>query len=125
MREGYYIITEASDREFAREMGVIFAPRMADAIGSGGEQNSQWSSDGRLIFEGSVDFSLKRTLDSNSASGDGLLEGFPPAQVEAGALADDNRSSYVVLPNSDIVINAQLMANSTGCLLYTSPSPRD
>jgi hypothetical protein len=114
MREGYYIITEASDREFARQMGVIFSPRMADAIGSGGEQNSQWTSDGRLIFEGSVDFSLKRTLDSNSASGDGLLEGFPPAQVTAGAVADDNWSSYVVLPNSDIVINAQLMANSTG-----------
>lgn len=114
IREGYYVITEASDRDFAREMGIIYSPRMANAIGSGGEQNSQWSPDGRLVFEGSVDFSLKRSLNPSGSTGDGLLVGFPPAQVDAGALADDNWSSYVVLPNSDIVINAQLMANSTG-----------
>ena len=62
MREGYYVITEASDRAIATELGVIFAPRMANAIGSGGEQTSQWSPDGRLVFQGSVDFSLKRNL---------------------------------------------------------------
>jgi len=34
-REGYYIITEASDSDLARDLGVIYAPRMANAIGSG------------------------------------------------------------------------------------------
>ncbi len=114
VREGYYIITEASDRELARELGVIFAPRMANAIGSGGEQNSTWSEDGRLVFEGSVDFSLKRSLVAGDASDDGLLVGFPPAEANSGAVADANWSSYVVLPGSEIIINAQLMANSTG-----------
>ncbi|MFS4481604.1 hypothetical protein ACKGJY_01185 [Hyunsoonleella sp. 2307UL5-6] len=113
-REAYYVITEASDSELARELGVIFAPRMANAIGSGGEQNSQWSDDGRLVFEGTVDFSPKRSLVAGGASEDGLLVGFPPAEVNPGAIADDNWSSYVVLPNSNIVINAQLVANSTG-----------
>ncbi len=110
-RELYYVITEASDRELARELGVIFAPRMADAIGSGGEQNATWTEDGRLVFEGSVDFSPKRSLVPGGA--DGLLFGFPPAEVNPGAIADAAWSSYVVLP-SGIVINAQPVANSTG-----------
>ena len=111
-REGYYIITEASDADLARELGVIFSPRMAAAIGSGGEQNSQWTEDGRLIFEGSVDFSPTRSLIPGGQQD--VLFGFPPAEVNPGAIADANWSSYVVLPNTDIVINAQLMANSTG-----------
>ncbi|AWH72754.1 hypothetical protein DCS32_00770 [Dokdonia sp. Dokd-P16] len=111
-REGYYVITEASNSEFAEELGVIFAPRMANAIGSGGEQNSEWTEDGRLIFEGSVDFSPTRSLTAGGT--DGELFGFPPAAVSPGAVADDNWSSYVVLPGTDIVINAQLVANSTG-----------
>ena len=114
VREGYYIITEASDLELARDLGVIYAPRMAAAIGSGGEQGSQWTEDGRLIFEGSVDFSGTRDLSASPASGDNLLAGFPPEAVTAGAVGDANWSSYVVLPDSDIVINAQLMANATG-----------
>jgi len=113
-REGYYIITEASDADLARELGVIFAPRMVDAIGSGGEQNSRWTDDGRLIFEGSVDFSPTRSLVAGGQSADGLLFGFPPAEVNPGAIADANWSSYVVIPDTNIVINAQLVANSTG-----------
>ncbi len=113
-REGYYVITEASDQDLARELGVIYAPRMAEAIGSGGEQNSEWTEDGRLIFEGSVDFSPTRSLTPGAESSDGALVGFPPAAVNPGAIADANWSSYVVLPGTDIVINAQLVANNTG-----------
>lgn len=111
-REGYYVITEASDLSLAQQLGVIYAPRMATAIGSGGEQGSQWTEDGRLIFEGSVDFSPTRNLIAGGE--DGELFGFPPASVTPGAVADDNWSSYVVLPGTNIVINAQLVANSTG-----------
>ena len=113
-RELYYVITEASDRGLARLLGIIYAPRMADAIGSGGEQGSEWTEDGRLVFEGSVDFSFKRSLVPGPLSEDGLLEGFPPAEVNPGAIADENWSSYVVLPGTDVVINAQPVANSTG-----------
>jgi len=113
-REAYYVITEASNEDLARQMGVVFAPRMANAIGSGGEQNSEWTDDGRLIFEGSVDFSPLRSLIPGEPTEDGLLVGFPPEEVNPGAIADENWSSYVVLPGTDIVINAQLMANSTG-----------
>jgi hypothetical protein len=112
VREGYYVITEASDQALATQLGVIYAPRMAESIGSGGDQGSQWTEDGRLIFEGSVDFSPTRSLTAGGA--DGELFGFPPASVTPGAVADDNWSSYVVLPGTDIVINAQLVANETG-----------
>ena len=114
VRESYYVITEASDRDLATELGVIFAPRMANAIGSGGESTSQWSDDGRLIFEGWVDFSFKRNLEASGTSDDGLLRGFPPASVNSGAVASDSWSSYVVLPGSNIVINAQIVANESG-----------
>ncbi len=110
-RKGYYVITEASNKKMAKKLGVIFSPRMAASIGSGGEQKAYWTRGGRLVFEGSVDFSPKRSLTAGPA--DGLLFGFPPASVEPGAVADDNWSSYVVLP-SGVVINAQLVANSTG-----------
>ena len=112
VREGFYVITEASDQELARELGVIFAPRMANAIGSGGESQARWSEDGRLIFEGWVDFSPTRSLIAGDFEDE--LFGFPPEVANPGAIASDDWSSYVVLPDSDIVINAQMVANSTG-----------
>jgi len=112
-RKGYYVITEASDKKMAKKLGVIFSPRMAASIGSGGEQKGYFTRRGRLVFEGSVDFSPKRSLVAGGRSEDGLLFGFPPAQANPGAIADTKWSSYVVLP-SGVVINAQLVANSTG-----------
>jgi len=114
IREAHYVITEASNRRLARLLGVIYSPRMAEAIGSNGEQYAEWTDDGRLIFEGSVDFSPTRDLTPGATSADGFLVGFPPASVTPGAVADANWSSYVVLPGTDVVINAQLVANSTG-----------
>ena len=112
-RESYYIITESSDRAQAEALGIIWSPRMADALGGNGVQSATWTEDGRLIFEGSVDFSPTRSLTAGGASDDGLLVGFPPAAVTPGAVADAQWSSYVRLP-SGVVINAQVMANSTG-----------
>ncbi|CAL2085448.1 hypothetical protein [Tenacibaculum sp. 190524A02b] len=111
LRKCYYVITEASDELMAKKLGVIFAPRMAASIGSGGEQRAYFTKKGRLVFEGSVDFSPKRSLVPSGENG--LLLGFPPAEVNAGAVADANWSSYVVLP-SGVVINAQMVANATG-----------
>jgi len=113
LRETHYIITESSDKAQAKRLGIIFSPRMANATEGRGTQKGKWTKDGRLIFEGSVDFSPKRSLTPGGLSEDGLLFGFPPAAVTPGAVADENWSSYVVLP-SGTVINAQLMANSTG-----------
>ena len=126
--DAYYIITESSDRAQAEQLGVIWAPRMADAIGSPGVQAGDWdqveNEDGvtvtRLVFEGSVNFGGERSLVAgtrgvDAVEGDpefGILS-FPPAEANAGATADDLWSSYVVLP-SGVVINAQQVANATG-----------
>ena len=42
------------------------------------------------------------------------MRGFPPAANTAGAIAGPDWSSYVVLPNSNIVINAQIVGNNSG-----------
>ncbi|WP_010180733.1 hypothetical protein [Aquimarina agarilytica] len=110
-RKGHYVITETSNRFISKLLGVAFAPRMANARGSDGVQLGKFTRNGRLVFEGSVDFSPKRSLVAGVPGG-GLLS-FPPAEANAGAIADDNWSSYVVLP-SGLVINAQLVANDTG-----------
>ena len=110
-REAYYIITEASDREIAKTLGVVHAPRMAEAKGSDGVQLGVFNDEGRLVFEGSVDFSFKRSLEAG-AGGDGLLS-FPPAAANPGAVASGAWSSYVVLP-SGIVLNAQEVGNESG-----------
>ncbi len=109
----YYIITESSNRAMAKKMGIIFSPRMANAKGSGGAQRARFNRNGRLVFRGSVDFSPKRSLVAGGTSSDGLLVGFPPAAANPGAIADNRWSSYVILP-SGTVINAQMVANSTG-----------
>ncbi len=109
-RTCYYVITETSDKEISRILGVAYAPRMNNARGSQGTQLGVFEGN-RLVFEGSVDFSPKRSLTPGTP-GDGLLS-FPPASANAGAVASDAWSSYVILP-SGLVINAQLVANSTG-----------
>ena len=118
----YYVITEASDEDFAEQLGVIYAPRMADA-GEAGSQRVEWIADTeeegimRLEFPGTVDFEFKRSLVPGAVGVAGTdaygLLTFPPAESNPGAIADAAWSSYVILP-SGVVINAQQVANSTG-----------
>ncbi len=112
-----YIITEASDENVARLLGVAYAPRMSRAVGSSGAQEVSINN-GRITFSGKVDFSPSRSVtpgDPSIAGSPNELTGsaFPPSAVSPGAIADDNWSSFIVLP-SDLVLNAQIMANSTG-----------
>jgi len=55
-KDVFYIITEASDFEVARRMGINYAPKLAEAIGSPGVQNVTLQ-DGIMKFAGNVDFS--------------------------------------------------------------------
>jgi hypothetical protein len=102
-----YIITEASDFDVARQMGVNYAPKLAEAIGSAGVQNITLE-DGIVKFAGAVDFSLEYRLVPGDAPGY-----FPPKAANPGAAADDQWSSIVVLP-SGLVLNAQIVENASG-----------
>jgi len=104
-RDAYYIITEASDREIAKKLGIAYAPRMAAAKGSEGVQLGKFNNSfKRKIVEGDP--------GEEETDAFGLLS-FPPEEANAGAVADAAWSSYVVLP-SGVVINAQQVGNETG-----------
>jgi len=103
----FYIITEASDFEVAHRMGVNYAPKLAEAIGSPGVQNVTLE-DGIMKFAGNVDFSPEYKVVPGDPPGY-----FPPKVANPGAVADDQWSSIVVLP-SGLVLNAQIVQNASG-----------
>ena len=53
--EVFYIITDASDFEVARQMGINYAPKMAKAAGTPGAQ-AVTLANGVMQFRGNVDF---------------------------------------------------------------------
>jgi hypothetical protein len=106
-KDVFYIITDASDFEVARRMGINYAPKLAAAIGSPGVQNVTLH-DGVMKFVGNVDFSPEYKAVAGDPPGY-----FPPKVANPGAVADDQWSSIVVLP-SGLVLNAQIVQNDSG-----------
>jgi hypothetical protein len=102
----YYILTDASDFEFAKALGINYAPKLRKAAGSLGAQTATIK-DGLITFKGNVDFSPVYKVVPGSP------DPFPPAVADPGAVADAQWSSIVELP-SGIVINAQIVHNKTG-----------
>jgi hypothetical protein len=106
-KDVFYIITDASDFDVARRMGVNYAPKLAEAIGSPGVQNVTLE-DGIMKFAGNVDFAQEYKVVPGDPPGY-----FPPRAANPGAVADDQWSSIVALP-SGIVLNAQIVENASG-----------
>ena len=106
-KDVFYIITEASDFDVAHQMGVNYAPKLVEAIGSPGVQNVTLQN-GIMKFVGNVDFSPKYQLVAGDPPGY-----FPPKVANPGGVADDQWSSIVVLP-SGLVLNAQIVLNDSG-----------
>jgi hypothetical protein len=103
----FYIITDASDFEVARRMGINYAPKLATAKDSPGVQDVELE-DGIMKFAGNVEFSPKYQLVAGDPPGY-----FPPKVANPGGVADDQWSSIVVLP-SGLVLNAQIVQNYSG-----------
>ncbi|WP_428229042.1 DUF7482 domain-containing protein [Flavobacterium sp.] len=103
----YYIITDASDYNIAKQMGVNYSPKLVNAIGSGGEQYVTIEN-GHMKFKGNVDFSPNLSIVPGNAP-----DYFPPQSYSPGAIADTEWSSIVVLPSGQ-VLNAQMVSNDTG-----------
>ncbi|WP_196891181.1 DUF7482 domain-containing protein [Aureivirga marina] len=104
----YYIITEASDFQIARRMGINYSPKLKYARNSGGEQKITINDEGRVVFIGNVDFSPDRYIEP----GEGDFA-FPPKVAQPGAIGDANYSPVVVLP-SNLVLNLSPVKNATG-----------
>ena len=103
----YYILTETSSFIISKFLGVNYSPKLIHGRGSEGSQEVTIKR-GFIQFKGDVDFSPVRRVEP----GDGPFA-FPPSVAEPGSIGDDEYSSLVVLP-SGLVINAQIVANSTG-----------
>jgi len=102
----YFIITDSSDFDVAKQMGINFAPKLRHAIGSASVQNVTFN-DGVITFKGDVDFSPKRAEVAGSPTP------FPPAVAKPGGLADLRWSSLVAMP-SGVILNVQMVHNGTG-----------
>lgn len=103
----YYIITEASDFEVARTMGINFSPKMKHAAGTPGAQTVTLEEKGVMKFKGNVDFSPRYEVVAGSPMP------FPPKVAKPGAVADLEWSSLVTLP-SGVVLNVQMVHNASG-----------
>ncbi|MBC7919975.1 MAG: hypothetical protein H7Z75_02700 [Ferruginibacter sp.] len=105
-RPTYYIVTEAANFYVAKLLGINYAPKLVFGRDTEGSQEVTLTR-GYLQFKGDVDFSPQRTLVA------GIAATFPPSVAQPGAVADDAYSPLVVLPSGS-VLNAQIVANSTG-----------
>ncbi len=101
-----YIITDASDFDVARKMGLNYAPKLRFAVGDGAQKVTL--EDGVMHFKGSVDFTPEHLVIPGS-----MTMPFPPRVAKAGAMGDAEWSSMAVLP-SGVVLNVQLVHNASG-----------
>ncbi len=118
----WYIVTDASDKNNAARLGVIFAPKLANALGTAAVQQARLlnvqngksmpASSGlsaqnvMLDFEGTVDFSPERIVVPGP-------DGFPPTRFQAGAVGDAKYSPLVTF-GEGVVLNASHVANASG-----------
>ncbi|MDZ4792100.1 MAG: hypothetical protein SGJ17_12985 [Hyphomicrobiales bacterium] len=102
----YYIITESSDFKVAEKLGVNYAPKMKNIVGTEGAQLVTLEK-GLVKFKGDVDFSPKYEVKAGSPAP------FPPTVAKPGAVADGEWSSMAVMPSGN-VLNIQLVQNKSG-----------
>ncbi len=100
-----YIITEASDFDVARKMGLNYAPKMKHAAMDGAQQVS--FDGGVMRFKGNVDFSPEHLVVA------GATTPFPPRIAKPGAVSDAGWSSMAVMPSGG-VLNVQMVHNASG-----------
>lgn len=109
----WYVITDVSDENLAREMGINFAPRLANATnGCPGCVQEVKSSDqvlGRadVEFKGMVDFNPMRIYEPGPT-------GFPPLRAQPGAVGDLNYTDLVRIEGTSAVYNAPMVAVGDG-----------
>src|SRR5215471_2555188 len=101
----YYVMTDASDGNFAQQFGLNTAQKLANAANTGSVQKVTIIN-GVIDFPATVDFNHIRQLTPGPT-------GFPPAVAQPGAVGQIGYSPLIQLPNGTVV-NAPHVANSTG-----------
>jgi hypothetical protein len=101
----FYVMTDASDGNFAQQFGLNTSQKLANAAGSAGVQKVTVVN-GVIDFPATVDFTPVRQLTPGP-------QGFPPAAAQPGAVGESGYSPLIQMPNG-IIVNAPHIANNTG-----------
>lgn len=101
----YYIITESSDKDDAERLGVNYAPKLRNALGTRAVQRVT-STNGTITFSGTVRFASTRSLRAGP-------DGIPPGTTPPSSVGDANYSPLITTGNG-IVRNASQVANASG-----------
>ncbi|MFB6130530.1 MAG: hypothetical protein ABEJ28_06890 [Salinigranum sp.] len=117
--EVYYVLTDASDVDAASRLGVNWAPKLGNALGTpavqtvagpgNGGRSPRFDPRGRgWTFDGTVDFGPDRYVEPGP-------EGFPidAERSRPGAVGDDRYSPFVTTGDG-AVYNTPHVANDTG-----------
>src|ERR671934_2967972 len=114
----WYVLLDASDPGAAHDLGVNYAPKLADLAIGDPEAVQTVTLDsptpaqnkfGQAIvhFQGAPDFSPTRIAEPGP-------NGFPLAKFQPGAVAGPGYSPFIRIAGSDIVYNAPIVATGDG-----------
>jgi|RhiMetdeSRZDD1v2_1073273.scaffolds.fasta_scaffold90195_2 hypothetical protein len=101
----YYVMTDASDGNFAQQFGINRSQKLANAANTSAVQKVTVRN-GVVDFPATVDFTPVRQVTPGP-------QGFPPAAAQPGAVGEAGYSPLIQLP-SGIIVNAPHIANSSG-----------
>jgi hypothetical protein len=109
----WYVVTDVSDQGMANELGLNFAPRLANAFTGCAPCVQQVKTADPVLgranveFAGTIDFSPERIYVPSET-------GFPPLDAQPGAVAGHGYSDLVRVEGSPIVFNAPIVAVGDG-----------
>ena len=96
-RNVFYVITDTTDEDNARELGINFSPGLAFVDVGRGARAARLTEDGLVIFEkGAVDFSQPREIAPDS----GDERSRPPTVFRPGAVGDGHYTPLVKLTDA-------------------------
>ena len=114
----WYVLLDASDPGLAHDLGVNYAPKLANiaigdpaAVQTVAEDNPTPQQNpfgpAAVQFQGAPDFSPTRTAVPGPA-------GFPLKSFQPGAVAGEGYSPFIKIAGSDVVYNAPIIATGDG-----------
>lgn len=109
----WYVITDVSDAALAGQLGLNFAPRLANLITPDCPgcvqtvQSPRWLGKTVISRPGKPDFSPTRVLEPGPT-------GFPPVAASPGAVGDLHYSPFVQIAGTNVVYNAPIVAVGSG-----------
>jgi hypothetical protein len=112
----WYIITDASDFGIARDLDVLYAPKLVNMAincpecvqtATLGKPTGRFNNDAILHFEDAPNFAPTRVYVPSAT-------GFPPVKASPGAVGGPRYSPFVRIAGSDVIYNMSIVATGNG-----------